>query len=450
MKGNMHKKQVSVIIVMILVISLIVGCGSTTKTDSSDTNSNSTASETGSTGGDKQGTVTMWGWDEGTIKNVSAAFNQKFPDIKIQYIPVSSGDYTKKIQASVTSGMELPDILWQDFKQRGIQYQMDIWEDLTKAPYNYDTSKVFDYCVQSTSASDGRILGVEWFLNATGLTYRKAPAKEYIGTDDPKELEAKIKSWDDFIEIGKQVKEKSKGTVYMFASVEDAMAMISGNFFESEPEIFDKDNKMDLEGTYGVAFDTLIKMRDAGIIDKLTAGSPAANAAMAEDNHIFYPGATWSPHYNIEANDPDSKDKWSLMVSPGVAFNWGGTAMGITKTSTNKELAWEFIQWSLLTKEGAIANRDSSSYLTNLKSVYDDPSYIDFKIPCYGTLNAGDIWANKITPNIKSSPISKYDALLDEIGRSACQALMKDSKLNKEQVLEKMKNEITSKAPELK
>jgi multiple sugar transport system substrate-binding protein len=446
------KNCATFILVSALLISSMVGC-SGNNTAPSPTDSTTAARVSSSASDEKKpedykGTISMWGWDEVTMKGVIPEFNKVYPNIKIDFVPVSSGNYTQKVQTSVASNMELPDILWQEYKQRGVLYQMDIWEDLRQAPYNFDTSSVFDYCIPATS-KDNKTLGIEWFVNAAGLAYRKGPAKQYLGTDDPVELKKILSSWDAFIEKGKEVKAKSNGKVFMFASVEDAMTVISGNTFEAQPSVFDENNRMDLDKTFGTAFDTIVKMRDAGIIDKLSQWSPAWNNAISKDNHIFYPGATWTPHYIIEPNDPNGEGKWGLMISPGPAFNWGGTAMGITKASKNKDLAWQFIKWFLLSTDGAKVSRDVSAYFSNFKKAYDDPGYAKYTNKFFGNQDLGDVWINQITPRIKNSNINKYDALVQEVSTTTVQALFKDHSLTKEEALEKLKNELLAKAPDL-
>lgn len=452
--GVRGKKLTALLGVAVMTASLLSGCGSASENsestaDTQTAQENAAATENQENTGDTV-TISMWGWDEGTITNVAKEFNKEYPNIQIEYIPVSGGsDYTQKVQTSVASGMELPDILWQDYKQRGVLYEMDIWEDLSADPYNYDTEKMFPYCVQSTCTRDGKIVGVEWFMNATGLSYKKDLCEKWIGTADSAELEKMIQSWDDFIEIGKKVKEDSNGTVYMFSSAEDAMAMISGNFYESAPSVIDENNKLDLEGTYGESLAILKKMIDAGIVNNLSQNSAAANASYADENNIFYCGVTWSPHYSIEPNDPNSADRWGLMVSPGVAFNLGGTAMGITNTSQHKEEAWTFIHWLTQTENGAYACRDSSSYLTNLMSIYETDDYLDYTISCYGDIKAGKVWADDISPYIEGAQVSQYDALLDEVGHAVCEAMIKDPSLTVEDALGQMEEQIKAKAPEL-
>ena len=84
-----------------------------------------------------------------------------------------------------------------------VQIFLDIWEDITKEPYNFDTSQVMDYLIPLETSESGIYVGPEC-PSVAGLAYKRELAKEFLGTDDPKELEKMLSDWDSFIEKGKE------------------------------------------------------------------------------------------------------------------------------------------------------------------------------------------------------------------------------------------------------
>ena len=91
-------------------------------------------------------TLAEEGYDQMCIRDRSV-IQKKYPGINMEYTVVASEDYLKKIQTTVASGSELPDIVNADGFWRGKLYNMGILERLDAEPYNFDRSTVFDYAV---------------------------------------------------------------------------------------------------------------------------------------------------------------------------------------------------------------------------------------------------------------------------------------------------------------
>ena len=175
---------------------------------------------------DYEGTLTMWGWDDPYFEGITKAFNKKYPNVKFEYTPMANGDSLQKYQTALATGTELPDIGWAIIDSRAKVFELDMWEDLSAEPYNFDINEVYDYLHPKMVNSKGAVCGIEQCLSPAGIAYRKDLAKEYLGTDDPKELEAMFPDWEAFIEKGKEVLEKSDGKVYMWPGIADAQQFI--------------------------------------------------------------------------------------------------------------------------------------------------------------------------------------------------------------------------------
>ena len=162
---------------------------------------------------DYEGTLSMWGWDDAYYKTVTEAFRKKYPNVKFEYTPVENGDLIQKYKTALITGGELPDIGWAVMAYRAEIFELDMWEPLNQEPYGFDISQVHE-CVRPQMMNSKRdVCGIEQTLAAAGLAYRRDLAEEYLGTDDPKELEAMFPDWQSFIEKGKEVYDNSNGTV---------------------------------------------------------------------------------------------------------------------------------------------------------------------------------------------------------------------------------------------
>ncbi|CAK4836545.1 unnamed protein product [Aphanomyces euteiches] len=434
--------------------SVFAGCGSASSTDSTASPSvkadTATAAPVASVEAsaapvpttkaptDYKGTIVMWGWDEKSVTNSLPEFNKVYPNIKLEFVNTPGGDYLKKLQSTVAAGIDLPDIVWENMADRGSLYEMNgLLDDLSQAPYNADKSTIFDVGVQTTSDAQGKLLGIPWDMGIGGLMYRRDLTKQYYGTDDPAELAKLFPTWDALLNSAKDVTAKSSGKVFLFPGINDLLTMTSGQdaspVSEGNTLLFDKTIKPQLE--------MAIKARDAGATDKLKQWTPGWSAAFADGKHIFFSGPMWGPRWMAEANDKDGKGRWGLMAAPGGGFDWGGTALGITQKSKNKDAAWEFVKWFLLSKDGANYNKDNNGYYVHYKPSFEDASYISRVNPFFNNQDLGLVYKDIVT-STKLRPVSKFDNEIGNSYGSVTEAIQNDSKLTLDAAAQKFKDSI--------
>ena len=397
---------------------------------------------------DYKGTISVWSWDATYFKNLAEAFNKVYPNVKVEFTNVPSADYQQKIQTTLASGGELPDIMAAEISFRGKAFEYDIWENLEQPPYNFDRKLVFDYTIPLTSNAKGQIVAVENAVNAAGLAYRRDLTKQYLGTDDPKALEAMFPTLDAMIDKGKEIVAKSGGKVHPFAGLGDAFAILDGQ--NKTPLL--ENGTLQITKRFKDTLNTVAKVRDSGIADKLTSYSPQWNASYASGAYMFYPAATWSIRYSIKSNDPQGEGKWGLMLPPGGPFSMGGTALGISKTSKNKELAWKFIQWSLLTKEGLKTYKDlnkASFSAVNFKDAYSDPDFASQPDSYFGGQDIGKFWMEEAVPKIQMPTLTPYDKVIKETNAFIMNLMISDPSVDGAKALELYIKEIKNKLPDV-
>ena len=81
--------------------------------------------------------------------------------MEFEITEVASADYVTKVQQCIASGMELPDILVSEANYRGQMLSIDMWEDLTKEPYNLKDDMFFDSYLNQMKNAEGKILCVD-------------------------------------------------------------------------------------------------------------------------------------------------------------------------------------------------------------------------------------------------------------------------------------------------
>jgi multiple sugar transport system substrate-binding protein len=454
MKKSINKIA-ALAIAMTMAAGLIAGC-STKNSESTDSDKSVTqegSNETVSSDDysqplpeDYEGTLTMWGWDDPYYKAVTDAFMKKYPNVKFEYTPMANGDTLQKYQTALATGTELPDVAWSIIDSRAKVFELDMWEDLSQAPYNFDISEVYEYLHPKMVNSKGQVCGIEQSLCPAGIAYRKDLAKEYFGTDDPKELEKMFPDWKSFIAKGQEVYEKSGGTIYMWPGLADAQQFIR----EQGGKTWIDGTVIKVTENFQRSLNLTCEFRDTNIVDKLEAWTPAWYASFGEGKHIFAGCATWSVPFTIEPNDPEGETTghWGLMNAPEGNISWGGTTLGISKTCKDKRLAWEFIRFATLSTEGAKALNSIGLLTSAIKPYEEAPELKSFKSKWFGDQDLGAYFLDEIIPNIKSRNMNLDDNVVHETLNLISTTLNNDRNMTADQAMEKLKEELEMKLPD--
>lgn len=393
---------------------------------------------------DVTGTVTIWGWNEIPIRQAEPYFYEKFPNVKIEYIPVEWGDYLTKFQTSLAAGMDLPNVTWSDRGIRARIFSIDAFEDLSQEPYNFDVTKQFPYLESGLRNDKGEVVGVEWSLNPTGYAYKRSMAQEFFGTEDPEALHELLPDWEAVCKAGLELNENSDGKRFLLNSISDVAATV---FNQNTDELI-VDNVINTESLKSI-LSILVDLRDNKCIDPMLAEGPSLNASYTDDDHMLYSICTWSPHYVFEPNDPEGAGRWGIMIPPGGAYNQGGVSFSIPKQAIDKEAAWAFINWFLVSEEGGWVNKNTAKNYTCLTSLYEDEAYITDVNPFFANQDIGEMFFKTLNNDVEIRPLNIYDPIINEAYSLAQQYIIKEN-YSADQALEIMVQEMMNKASELK
>lgn len=391
-------------------------------------------------------TITYWGWDSNFYEPTIPAFEAANPTIKVEATPLAHADYLTKIQQTVASGSKLPDILLGESNLRGKLFELDIWDDLTKEPYNASADMFFDFIQSRTLNYNGELVGIEQSLSPSAMAYKRDLATEYFGTDDRAELEAMFPTMESYVEQAKAVQEKSGGATFLFHSSGLVMEWL---YFSDPTPVTNEAGELDFTGKMTGVLGNICALRDAGAIDNFQMGTPQGNAAYADANHIFYACPNWAIDYYIKSNDPNGSGNWGLMVPSTGGYSAGGTVMGVSKQSENKEAAWQFIKWCLMTQDGVDFLKESVNYYVPTKEFYEDGTYVNKEDPFFAGQDTGALFYNEIVPVIKVAAVSPYDTVMYDVTQLLAQSIMADTTLTAETALQKGIEEVQAKLPDV-
>ncbi len=443
--------KISILLVFVLVFSVAFsGCGKKSEETGTTPTGSEDVSESGEGSSEPKlsGKIVEWNWNELMCKNLKEIYNKQFPDVDYEYVIVNSNDYMQKLQTTIASGGDMPDIVLGESGYRGSLFSLNILENLEKDPYDFDRNELIDAVIPALCNDKGELVGFDQQFCASGWAYRRDLTQKYFGVSEPEDVAKLISDWDSFIAAGKNLAEQTND-VYMMACIQDLFDCIQG---QNAKDYID-DMNIDITSRFGPALDLVTKIRDAGVpIGKMEQSSPEWNASYIKGNVIFYNMPSWGTKTYIASNAAETEGKglWGLVKAPGNGFLRGGTAIGIYSGSKNKQTAYEMIKYLNTTVEGAGQMYDRMGYIYSFKKFYEgDASPINkpgFYDSYYNGQNIGKYFYEQIAPTTVSEPLSYYTSSVNDALNSLKAMLLTDNKMTSTQALQELQDETALKA----
>lgn len=362
------KRKLTVFLAGAVTAAMILsGCSSAAGTDpKANTDVQESAAddnkEVVNTVGPDSGThLNMWSFAE--LHNTFYAdmverWNKENPDRQIQvtFTTYPFSDMHNKLIMALQTGQGAPDLCdveigqFPNFLQGDVQlYPLN---DALK-PYQNDLvpSRLDVY------SKDGNYYGAPTHVGATVMYYNTEILDQY-GIDY-----TKIKTWDDYTEAGKKLKEASDGKVKM-TSVDtggvDWMTVAMSEYGEDWAAGKDGSLNVQLESVKN-----MLAMQQAWLTDGTAMISPAGIVDVEEGfqnildgNIASFPKALWFMSRFVNYM-PEMKGKIALAPLPvfkegqNRSVGIGGTGTVVTKQSSNPELAADFITYAKCSSEGS-------------------------------------------------------------------------------------------------
>ena len=214
-----------------------------------------------------------------------------------------------------------------------------------------------------------------------------APAMLFYRTDIFEECGVNpedIKTWDDYIEAGKVINEKTNGKTkimgfdYNGTSSFDMPLII---FYEQGGSFFDESGNVQFNSdAVTTAFGIFQKMIDEVIAMNLPNEWTDRITALANDSLCTVPYGVWFAG-TLKENLADQAGKWSCIPLPAVEeggnnqVNSGGSTVMVSSTTKYPELCKGFIEWFFLSTEGSRINMEVSTLFDAYMPAYTDESY---------------------------------------------------------------------------
>lgn len=182
------KKVLAILLVSVLLVTMLGGCGSSKKDDSSasnasagDTSAKSTGNEDKTSDKEKKDpvTLTLWIWDDQQKPATQAmvdAFHEKYPWITVEITSIAGvTDYNAKMQ-SVIGTKDAPSVFWMNFNLAKEYVPMGFVQGLSEYMNNdpnFDISRL-NAGITEAYTFDGEIYAVPKDTDSYAVFYNKA------------------------------------------------------------------------------------------------------------------------------------------------------------------------------------------------------------------------------------------------------------------------------------
>lgn len=330
----MKRKLISAIVVTSMMAGLLAGCGK-----SSDTGAKEQS--------DGKKKVTVWAWDVEynipVMEEAAKRYEAKHEDVEIEVMEYAYDDITQKINTNLSSGITdgLPEIILSEDAnvQKYLQSYPGEFLDM-KDKVAYDDFA--DYKVQVLTL-DGGIYGVPFDIGTEGFFYRK----DYMDEAGITEEELTDITWDQYIEIGKKVKEATGKD--MMTLDPNSMTIMRDFMQSSGTWYFKEDGTVDIADNPVIAEGAKIykSMMDSGIIKLTTGWGEMASALNNGDVASIISGCWIVP--TITAQEEQS-GQWRVTRMPRLSVeggtnygNRGGSNWLVLKNAENADIAADFL-----------------------------------------------------------------------------------------------------------
>ncbi len=359
----MKRKLTAAITTAALALTLLSGCGNAESTSqttdepaaqeqaSGETSNGDTADSAAQTESGEAKTVTVWAWDDNfnvaVMKEAARVYGETNPDanINVDVVSLSKEDVYVKLQTALAGGGSgLPDIvLLEDYVSgKYLNTFPGSFADLTD---KFDYSQFLSFKVDAVS-QEGKTYALPFDTGATALYYRL----DLIEQAGYSEEDMQNLTWDEFIEIGKDVTEKT-GVQMIVEIANNKTTLVRAMMQSCGLWYFDKDGNINIKNNEALAasFDIIVKMKEAGILYEAESTEGRAGA-LNNGTVASVVNAPWFISSIRQAED--QKGLWRAARIPRIstldssinASNVGGSSWYVLENSEVKDDAIAFLQ----------------------------------------------------------------------------------------------------------
>lgn len=338
------KKIVSLLLCVMLMVSVFVGCGSSTSSSEAASTSSSEAAST--TAKDEKCTLKYALWDknqEPTLRKMADQFTKENPNIIIEIEVTPWDQYWIKLETAASGG-SIADVCWMNgpnvAKYVAGQVLMPI-DDQIKAS-NYDLSNYPESLVKLYTVNDKKYALPKGF-DTIGLWYNKE-IFDKAGIAYPDDTW----DWNKMVEVAQKLTDKTKGIYGMAAPISNQDSYYNTILQEGGSIISDDKKKSGFDSPETIkGIQDWVDLIEKGISPTLQQLTDTKPNSMFEAGKLamYYTGSWMVSEFMSNEN---IKDKIDIAVMPKItkrATVIHGIGNAISAKTKYPDQAWKFVSW---------------------------------------------------------------------------------------------------------
>jgi len=375
------------------------------------------------------------------VKECLPSFYKEHPNIRINFIITPNPEIPIKLLTSLAAGTGAPDLAMIDIAAIARFTSRDGvgLVNLAEAPYNARKLKEnYVPMIEAAITKSGKLLGIPTDSGAMAMFYRRDLFAQ-AGVDPNS-----IKSWDDYIAIGKKLTRdiNGDGEPDQWMITDPRVLFDTIRTYQNGAGYFDKQGNLTLTSPRTIkALEVMKAVRDAKIDANITTDAEA-NAALKKGAVATYLSAMWFDVF-LHMYVPDTSGKWGVIPLPSNTLSaLGGSFVVITEQSKYKEEAWEFVKYVYATTEGVGLLLGKILALPAYKPAWKLPRYNE-PMPFYGGQNIAKVFM-EVARKLPAAVHSPYDFDITDIVRPYVEEVLKGT-MNPREAMQRATDEVKRK-----
>jgi cellobiose transport system substrate-binding protein len=306
------------------------------------------------------------------------------------------GDYNTKLTQWMTSGAGAGDIIaLEEGTITQFKAQAGNFFDLGQYGANSLKDNFLPWKWTQGLAPDGKqVMGLGTDVGSLAMCYRSDLFQKAGLPTDRDQVAALWKSWDDYINVGKQFAAKNTGAKFVDAATNLYNAVLmqtAGN--GTGYTYFDKSDKVVIDSNPDIksSWDTTVKMIQAGLSAKLQSFSDQWTTGFKQAQFATIACPAWMAGVIKGAAGDAAAGKWNVTTAPGPGGNWGGSFLGVPKQSKHPAEAAELAKF-LTSPDSQVAVFKALGNLPSSSKALADQAVLDVKNDYFSNAPTGKIF----------------------------------------------------------
>ncbi|MGR3765890.1 ABC transporter substrate-binding protein [Rossellomorea sp. NS-SX7] len=370
-----------------------------------------------SSGGGKDGEVTLtaWAWNVnvGALNEAVKEYQKENPNVKLKVEDIGRLDVYDKLSTGLAAGgVGLPDIvLVEDDRIQGyVQAFPQGFLDLSEKGFD-DHKDKFPSFKNDLAQVDGKYFAMPFDAGPGGMFYRRSLFEEAgVKAED-------IETWDDFLEAGKKIKEKTGSYAMPLDMFKDdptfrMMLNQQGVFY------YDEEGNIDLTSPEAVkAMEMQKKFADADLIKNVDGWNGVVSSTV-DGSVATIPFGAWY-YGTIIDQAKDTKGDWGVFKLPAFeeggnrASNLGGSSWMVPAATENADAAYDFLEYFSTDKDTQIMAMEDYGLFPSLNTTYDSEVFTG-EDEFFGGQKIWELFADEMKDVPTAYYTKDYSVALDE------------------------------------